>query len=296
MIIGKDEVVVESSASSLLALISLSCTFAFGPKGCDKDLVKFDDMMGSTVDFTKFAKHCLKKDKITKANLEGPAFNLLKDQIDWVNPEGDICPYDLRKSLSLQGPPGRTTISVDFFFNKDLEYLKTGNKEKNLSKEGYDLNSSLGIHHWGPKRQQFYKARHTVTSLHIVYSRMKILSIIRLIVDKQLHVNDIEDMYLLYAQNKLHHLKGDEQTVLVTALCLFIRRIVLKKRVEDVQIGVKSYQLKLNITRPKVRCDGLDAKEPYTILNEPRGVVYMNKNNDKYLMRAVSYTSLVMER
>ncbi|GJW23971.1 hypothetical protein Tco_0037782, partial [Tanacetum coccineum] len=107
--------------------------------------------MGSTVDFTKFAKHCLKKEKITKANLEGPAFNLLKgnyrtyieleynmeqcylaltDQIDWVNPEGGICPYDLSKSLSLQGPPGRTTISVDFFFNKDLEYLKTGNKEK----------------------------------------------------------------------------------------------------------------------------------------------------------------------
>ncbi|GKF68435.1 hypothetical protein Tco_0198114, partial [Tanacetum coccineum] len=25
---------------------------------------------------------------------------------------------------------------------------------------------------------------------------------------KRLHLNDIEDMYLLYAQNKLHHLKG----------------------------------------------------------------------------------------
>ncbi|GJW53505.1 hypothetical protein Tco_0097590 [Tanacetum coccineum] len=68
---------------------------------------------------------------------------------------------------------------------------------------------------------------------------MKILSIITISVDKQfgygylkgiivrranqkeyvfkeadflkLHFNDIEDMYLLYAQNKLHHLKGDEQ-------------------------------------------------------------------------------------
>ncbi|GJR34222.1 hypothetical protein Tco_1209906 [Tanacetum coccineum] len=142
---------------------------------------------------------------------------------------------------------------------------------------------------------------------------MKILSIIRIPVNKQfgygylkeivvrrankkeyvfkeadfpkLHFNEIEDVYLLYAQNKLHHLKGDEEVDLVTALRLFIRRIVLKKRVEDVQLGVKSYQTKLNITRPQVRCVDLDVKEPYTILHKPKGVVYLNKNNIKYLMR-----------
>nr|GEY11520.1 hypothetical protein [Tanacetum cinerariifolium] len=112
------------------------------------DLVMFDDLMGSTIDFTKFAKNILKKDEITKFNLEGPAFKLLKGnyrnyieleynmeqcylaltyQIDWVNPKGDRCPYDLSKPLPLQGPPSRTTIPVDFFFNKDLEYLKTRN-------------------------------------------------------------------------------------------------------------------------------------------------------------------------
>ncbi|GJU57812.1 hypothetical protein Tco_1235578 [Tanacetum coccineum] len=81
-------------------------------------------------------------------------------------------------------------------------------------------------------------------------------------------------------------LNGDEIVDLITALRLFIRRIDIKKRVEDVQLGVKSYQIKLNITRPQVRCDGLDAKEAYTILYEPRCVVYLNKNNGKYLMRA----------
>nr|GEX75621.1 hypothetical protein [Tanacetum cinerariifolium] len=73
----------------------------------------------------------------------------------------------------------------------------------------------------------------------------------------KLHLNDIEDMYLLYAQNKLHHLKGDEQVDLT----------------------------KLNITRTQVRCDDLDIKDPYTILHKPRGVVYLNKNNGKYLKR-----------
>ncbi|GJU92906.1 putative ribonuclease H-like domain-containing protein [Tanacetum coccineum] len=78
----------------------------------EKDLVTFDDLMGSTIDFTKFAKHY---------------------QIDWANLEGDRCPYDLSKPLPLQGPLGRTTIPLDFFFNKDLEYLKTGNTEKNYA-------------------------------------------------------------------------------------------------------------------------------------------------------------------
>ncbi|GJW94479.1 hypothetical protein Tco_0174151 [Tanacetum coccineum] len=154
------------------------------------------------------------------------------------------------------------------------------------SKERYDLNASLGICHWGPKRQLFYRARHKQVSDHKVYSRMKILSVIRLSVDKQfsygylkeivvrcanqkeytfneadcarLYLNDIEDMYLLYAQQKLHHLTRDKQTDLVTALCFFIRRIVLKKRVEDVQLGLESYQTKLNITRPQ----SLDKKRP----------------------------------
>ncbi|GJT92376.1 hypothetical protein Tco_1081221 [Tanacetum coccineum] len=44
----------------------------------EKEPKEFDDMMGSTNDFTKFAKNYLKKDKIMKADLEGPAFTLLK--------------------------------------------------------------------------------------------------------------------------------------------------------------------------------------------------------------------------
>ncbi|GKA66234.1 hypothetical protein Tco_0766042 [Tanacetum coccineum] len=44
----------------------------------EKDPFTFDDLMG-TIDFTKFAKNCLKKDKITKADLEEPTFMLLKE-------------------------------------------------------------------------------------------------------------------------------------------------------------------------------------------------------------------------
>ncbi|GJX10449.1 hypothetical protein Tco_0200308 [Tanacetum coccineum] len=160
-----------------------------------KDLVTFDDLIGSTIDFTKFAKHFLKKDKITKADLEGQEFKLLK---------GNYRNYIELEYNMEQCPPDRITIYVDFFFNKDLEYLKTGNTENKYLKE-------IMVRRADQKEYVFKEA-----------------------VFPKLHLNGIEDMYLLYAQNKLHHLKGDKQVDLVIALHLFIRRIILKKRVEDV--------------------------------------------------------------
>ncbi|GJV29043.1 hypothetical protein Tco_1385491 [Tanacetum coccineum] len=44
----------------------------------EKVTLTFKDVMGLIIDFTKFTKNCLKKDKIMKADLEGLAFKLLK--------------------------------------------------------------------------------------------------------------------------------------------------------------------------------------------------------------------------
>ncbi|GJV91225.1 hypothetical protein Tco_1539038 [Tanacetum coccineum] len=44
----------------------------------EKNQHTFDDVMVSVIDFTNFAKNFLKKDKITKADLEGLAFKLMK--------------------------------------------------------------------------------------------------------------------------------------------------------------------------------------------------------------------------
>ncbi|GKE49653.1 hypothetical protein Tco_1480911, partial [Tanacetum coccineum] len=54
----------------------------------------------------------------------------MTDKIDWENPEGDRFHTDMSKPLPLEGPPGRKTIPMRYFFNKDLEYLKHGNQEK----------------------------------------------------------------------------------------------------------------------------------------------------------------------
>ncbi|GJY48122.1 hypothetical protein Tco_0438078 [Tanacetum coccineum] len=78
-----------------------------------KALEEFDDPLGTTFDFSNFVKHHLKKDKLTKADLEG-----------------DRILQDLSKPLPLLGALGQLYIPADDFFNKDLEYLRSRNLEE----------------------------------------------------------------------------------------------------------------------------------------------------------------------
>ncbi|GJY66489.1 hypothetical protein Tco_0468727 [Tanacetum coccineum] len=55
-----------------------------------------------------------------------------------------------------------------------------------------------------------------------------------------LNQNDIEDLYILKIQNKIRNIKGVEEYDLINAIKMYIRRIVIKKRVEDIQMGVES--------------------------------------------------------
>nr|GEU56264.1 hypothetical protein [Tanacetum cinerariifolium] len=43
-------------------------------------------------------------------------------------PENSLLAYNVSKPLPLGGPPGQVIIQSDFFFNKDLEYLRYGSK------------------------------------------------------------------------------------------------------------------------------------------------------------------------
>ncbi|GJZ31491.1 hypothetical protein Tco_0576538 [Tanacetum coccineum] len=66
------------------------------------------------------------EEKVTVVNV----YLALTDKLDWVNPEGNRPPVDLSKPLPLQEKEGRLIIPIEFFFNNNLEYLKTGNKER----------------------------------------------------------------------------------------------------------------------------------------------------------------------
>nr|GEY03263.1 hypothetical protein [Tanacetum cinerariifolium] len=75
-------------------------------------------------------------------------------------------------------------------------------------------------------------------------------------------------MLLLVVQHKLFHLDGNVIVDFIMALCMFTRSLILKRRVEDLQLGVESYQKKLNITKPQKTFPNIEFNKPYTLSYE----------------------------
>nr|GEV99135.1 hypothetical protein [Tanacetum cinerariifolium] len=75
----------------------------------------------------------------------------------------------------------------------------------------------------------------------------------------RLRINNIEDMLLLVVQNRLIIFLGDDVANFAIAFRIFTRSLVIQRRFEDLQLGVESYQKKINVTkpdttRPMMRC------------------------------------------
>ncbi|GJT15714.1 hypothetical protein Tco_0874420 [Tanacetum coccineum] len=157
---------------------------------------------------------------------------LLTDKIDLVNLEGNQVILDISKPLPLGGPQGQVTIQTHYFFNKDLEYLISGDKEirnalsisklkaayyldsglKELvpslwikSEHDYDISATYGITHWWFLR--------VIVLRRADYNEYKISESDF----KNLHPNDFEDLYLLHPQGKLNHLSGSDKVHLFNA-------------------------------------------------------------------------------
>ncbi|GKA18236.1 hypothetical protein Tco_0698073 [Tanacetum coccineum] len=75
------------------------------------------------------------------------------------------------------------------------------------SKAAYDKDAAYRISHWGPKRKLFYMERQAAQSKHTVYSRMKILSIDRISVDKQFGYDYLQEIVVKRANQKEYLLK-----------------------------------------------------------------------------------------
>ncbi|GJS85858.1 hypothetical protein Tco_0752399 [Tanacetum coccineum] len=101
-----------------------------------------------------------------------------------------------------------------------------------------------------------------------------------------LHLNEIEDMLLLAVQHKLFHLDRSDVVDFIMTLLMFTRSLILKRRVEDLQLGVESYQKKLNITKPQKTFQGIKFTEPYTPSYDPPGIAYEDLNKQKRVLRA----------
>ena len=102
---------------------------------------------------------------------------------------------------------------------------------------------------------------------------------------KHLRPNNFEDLYLLHLQGKLHHLAPHEKKTLMFAILLWVRGLVIKKRVEDLQLGIESYQTQLNLTRPRWEVKDMEPVPNFTVIESPRVVVFRDRYNTPIVMR-----------
>ncbi|GJU73083.1 hypothetical protein Tco_1264488 [Tanacetum coccineum] len=294
-----------------------------------------NSLLAQTGDMAIFMDWYCKRQGITHLtlrDLEGPAFEIVKvfhpnvihlqfqmeechklltDQVD-----DTILRYNVSKPLPLGGEPGHVTIQPDFFFNKDLEYLRYGRKvgrpALSISKMKaayypdvgleqlvpdqfwieeeckYDIAAMYGISHWWFQRQRFYIDRFSSEGdRRAVRTHMRILSVVR--IEKGTSntsiPSDFEDLYLLNLQGHLNHLSPEDKKILTTAVNLWTRNLVIRQRVEDFQLGIESYQTQLNLTKPRWEATGFEFKHDFTVIDSPRAVIFRDRYGVQMIMR-----------
>nr|GEX58129.1 ribonuclease H-like domain-containing protein [Tanacetum cinerariifolium] len=92
-------------------------------------------------------------------------------------------------------------------------------------------------------------------------------------------------MLLLLTQQRLTNLTVDERYDLNVVVRMYTRRIVIQIRVEDLQICVKSYQKKLNLTKPDTYRSHLHDRTAYASHSDPHGIIYLDQSKRKLAMR-----------
>nr|GEX83915.1 histone deacetylase 14 [Tanacetum cinerariifolium] len=216
---------------------------------------------------------------------------LLTDSVD-----DSIIRHNVSKPLPLGGPPSQVTIQSDFFFNKDLEYLRYGSKGSRPALSILKMKAAyypdVGLEQMVP-HQMWIEEEHTSKGdRRVVRNHMRILSVVRIEVFsmygydyikkivfrradlnehiiakrdfKYLYPSDFEDMYLLNLQGHQNHLPPKDKKIITTAVYLWTRHLVIRQRVEDFQLGIESYQTQLNLTKPRWDATGFECKHDYT--------------------------------
>nr|GEZ47951.1 hypothetical protein [Tanacetum cinerariifolium] len=115
----------------------------------------------------------------------------------------------------------------------------------------YDKHALWGVSHWGQKRQQFYGFTINREFALDVYSKRRIIA--------------VTELKIVEWQNYKH---------LDWISC-----------VEDLQLGVKSYQKRLNLTKQDTYRSDLKRREVYTAYSNTRGFIYQNRDRKNRLMR-----------
>ncbi|GJZ65909.1 hypothetical protein Tco_0622605 [Tanacetum coccineum] len=262
------------------------------------------------------------KKKLCKADLEGPAFNLVKafhknnvflqyqmdecwyerifkkktkrkpktnktehgmekTKVDLDNSEGHQTLRNVYEPLPLGGSPGQVTIQPQFFFNKDLDYLLTGDKEQKIA---------LSISNATKRRYLVFGLEELVRLLWLKVNA--IMTSVRSMASltggseerNSTSTNTVSPLIVKQSDRrcefsfvvgvkKCSQSPQDRQDSLHTAVNMWIRNLVIRNRVGDLQLGIESYQTKINLERPNWDAADYYSKKILRLSLMPRAVV-----------------------
>nr|GFA94882.1 hypothetical protein [Tanacetum cinerariifolium] len=211
----------------------------------------FNELIDTPLDFSNFIMNRLRVDTLTQELLAGPTYDLMKgsckslielgyhleevykattDQLDWVNPEGAS---SRKYTTSVMN-----TKATDYGHIKWIEDLvpRTMESARDVySKRRIIVITELKIVEWHNYKHLDWITVHRDDDKLYKFKEGDF---------KRLRIQDIEDMLLLLVQGKLTNLTVKECFAFNVSLRMFTRSIVIQRRVEDLQLGVKSYQKK----------------------------------------------------
>ncbi|GKC36365.1 hypothetical protein Tco_1048749 [Tanacetum coccineum] len=220
-------------------------------------------------------------------------YKALSEKLDWENPEGGDYPFDLSKPLPLIMRGKHQRVPFEFFINNDLKYLQGGISTMTYTTSTiktkaakYDLPGieDMVPNIWSPVKVAYdkgdvYSTKRILAVTHVKVIRKHGYGYLEEIVVRRadnilyrfkegdflrLRINDIVDMLILAVQNRLTNLSGDDVADFAIALRMFTRSLVIQRRVEDLQLGVESYQKQINVTKPDTTRPDLRKRHPYT--------------------------------
>ncbi|GJS60093.1 hypothetical protein Tco_0654877 [Tanacetum coccineum] len=233
----------------------------------------------------------------------------MENHIVWVSRTKELTkqvPVD--PSLLYQGFDRNSNAPPRYLSNKDLFYLKYGNSEERKYVLSLHKIHAISFPDQDHKELKSRWVRKVIKRFKLE-AHEKIVEVIKIQYDqchgqefikevivrradgtmssfpeldyKYLNKNHSKDLYMMCLNGKIEHLRNE----LIKTLIIFIRSSVIWERVHDYQLGMESYQIKVNLTAPKLTFPGIEEKTPYSITTLLFvGLIYKNSKKEKRIM------------
>nr|GEW44577.1 hypothetical protein [Tanacetum cinerariifolium] len=267
----------------------------------------FNELLDTSLDFSKFIMNWLIVDTLTPKILAGPTYELMKgscrslieleyhleevykattDQLDWVNPKGQQYPHNLLQPLSLiPDNQGRHVIPFAHFINNDLEYLWGGASSRKYT-TSVKKTKAADYGHIKWSEDLFYGFAVNRESALDVYSKRRIIAVTNLKIVEWHSYKHLDWISIRRDDDKIYKFKeGNFKRLrlqdIEDMLLLLGQGKLSNLTVEELE----SYQKRLNLTKPDTYRSDLKRRKVYTAYSNSRGFIYQNKDKKNRLIR-----------